>query len=74
MFFKVDSEMNDCIELVTVSFRDEDELERNDGVLIDIDDPRLNEEVIHDDPGFDAYVGTFRVRMDTDGRITIGIQ
>jgi len=54
--------------------RDEDErehpeLEAYDGPLVDINDPRLTEEIIVEDPEADAYAryAVMRFKMATDG-------
>jgi hypothetical protein len=43
------------------------ELEANDGVFVDPNDPQLTEEVVEDNPNANAYGTTLRVKMDLRG-------
>ena len=56
------------IEFVEVEFEDQRDLQLEVGELVDINDPRLTEEVVLDDPEGDAYAPNFailRVRLET---------
>jgi len=56
------------IEFVEVEFEDEGDFQLEASGLVDINDPRLTEEVVLDDPEGDAYAPNFailRVRLET---------
>jgi hypothetical protein len=58
------------VEFVEVSFEDDDDdlqLEANDCQPVDINDPRLTEEVVWCDPQADAYAKFAILRVATEG-------
>ncbi len=68
--------MFDCIELVPISWLDDDEdyeLEHDLGPVIDVNDPRLTQDVIEVDLERNAYGETLRVILGAEGPLTVAV-
>ena len=70
--------MDYCVLSVPVSWSDEDEqrlCESGNGQPVDLDDPRLTEEVLEcGDPIFNAYGNRFRVTFDMNEVLAIALE
>jgi hypothetical protein len=72
--------MQDCVERVPFSMRDEDDddefqLDASDCLPVDPDDPRLTEDVLQTDPDLVAFGfgGALRVFLGADGFVSIAL-